>query len=73
MKPKKKSSLTMNFITCMTNSPCLDCMVVSTCTKSFVDNTACEKLLNFIETLLKAAGMPDKTKSSCHTNRNQID
>lgn len=41
-------------------SPCLDCVVETICTRSFVDNSACEKFLEFIKELLRKAGTKEE-------------
>ena len=38
-------------------SPCLECLVKSACTKSFINQSACEKFVIFLHNIMMKAGM----------------
>ena len=46
----------MNYIATREGSPCLECLVFTTCTKSVVAKTACKNYINFINDLIKRMG-----------------
>ena len=39
-------------------SPCIKCLVKSTCRKSFIDKSACEKYAEFIQNIMTDEGIP---------------
>lgn len=54
---RPKFSESMEKLSKEKGSPCLKCMVVSTCRKSFIDKSACEKFAYFIQDKMIKAGI----------------
>jgi len=41
-------------------SPCIDCLVTSSCTRSFINHSACQEFAEFIQDILSKAGAEGK-------------